>query len=106
MDQLISAKLVSKLSSPNQPAQSCYVLAKLNISFLVVICGPVHYWWMYPVERYMKTLKDYVRTYVRPKASMAEDYVMSETLGYSKEYICSNSRKHLIVYGMIRKSSL
>jgi hypothetical protein len=51
------------------------------------ICGPVHYRWMYPVERYMKTLKDYVRTYARPEASMTEGYVMSETLGYCTEYM-------------------
>jgi len=29
------------------------------------ICGPVHCRWMYPIERYMKTLKDYICTYVR-----------------------------------------
>jgi hypothetical protein len=51
------------------------------------ICGPVHCRWMYPIERYMKTLKDYVRTYTRLEASMAEGYVMSETLGYCTEYI-------------------
>jgi hypothetical protein len=51
------------------------------------ICGPVHCRWMYPTERYMKTLKDYVRTYARPEASMVEGYVMSETLEYSTEYM-------------------
>jgi hypothetical protein len=51
------------------------------------ICGPVHCRWMYPIERYMKTLKDYVRTYTRPEASMVEGYAMTETLGYSTEYL-------------------
>jgi hypothetical protein len=51
------------------------------------ICGPIHCRWMYPIERYMKTLKDYVRTYARPEASMAEGYAMTETLGYSTEYL-------------------
>jgi hypothetical protein len=51
------------------------------------ICGPVHCRWMYPVERYMKILKDYVWTYARPEASMAEGYVMLETLGYCTEYM-------------------
>jgi hypothetical protein len=51
------------------------------------ICDPVHCRWMYPVERYLKRLKDYVRTYARPKASMAEGYAMSETLGYCTEYM-------------------
>jgi hypothetical protein len=35
----------------------------------------------------MKTLKDYVRTHARLEASMAEEYHMSETLGYSTEYM-------------------
>jgi hypothetical protein len=42
---------------------------------------------IYLVEWYMKTLKDYVRTYARPEASMAKGYVMSETLGYCTEYM-------------------
>jgi hypothetical protein len=51
------------------------------------ICGPVHCRWMYPIERYLKSLKDYVHTYARPEASMAEGYAMSETLGYCTEYM-------------------
>jgi hypothetical protein len=51
------------------------------------ICRPVHCRWMYPVKRYMKTLKDYVKTYTKPEASIAEGYRMSETLGYSIEYM-------------------
>ena len=37
-------------------------------------CGPVHCRWMYPIERYMKTLKDYVRAYAHPEGSIAEGY--------------------------------
>jgi hypothetical protein len=51
------------------------------------IYGPVHCRWMYPMERYLKTLKDYVRTYARPEASMAEGYTISEMLGYYTEYM-------------------
>jgi hypothetical protein len=51
------------------------------------VCRPVHCRWMYPVEQYRKILKDYVRTYARPEASMVEGYVMSETLGYCTEYM-------------------
>jgi hypothetical protein len=35
----------------------------------------------------MKNLKDYVRTYARPEASMAEGYAMSETLDYCTKYM-------------------
>jgi hypothetical protein len=44
------------------------------------ICGLVATRWMYPVERYMKILKHYVRNMARPKASMAEGYVRDEYL--------------------------
>ena len=36
------------------------------------LCGLVSIGWMYPVERYIKTLKSYVRNMARPEASMAE----------------------------------
>jgi len=51
------------------------------------LCGPVHCRWMYPIERYMKTLKDYVRTYAHPEGSIAEGYRMDDTLGFCTEYM-------------------
>ena len=51
------------------------------------ICGPVHCRWMYPIERYMKTLKDYVRTLAHPEGSIAEGYRMEDTLGFCTEYM-------------------
>jgi hypothetical protein len=51
------------------------------------ICGLVHCRWMCPMERYMKTLKDYVRTFSRPEGSMAEGYSMEENLGFCIEYM-------------------
>ena len=65
------------------------VMAHLMIHLVeeLYICGPVHCRWMYPIERYMKTLKDYVRTFAKPEASMAEGYIIIETLGYSIEYM-------------------
>jgi hypothetical protein len=51
------------------------------------LCGPVHCHWMYPMERYMKTLKDYVRTKARPEGSMAKGYAMDDTLGFCTEYM-------------------
>jgi hypothetical protein len=50
-------------------------------------CGPVHCRWMYPIEQYMKTLKDYVRTYAHPEGSIAEGYQMDDTLGFCTEYM-------------------
>ena len=51
------------------------------------LCGPVSTRWMYPVERYMKTLKHYVRNMARPEACMAEGYVKDECLGFITEYL-------------------
>ena len=51
------------------------------------ICGPVHTRWMYPVERYMKTLKGYVRQRAQPEGSMARGYIMEEALGFCTEYM-------------------
>lgn len=49
--------------------------------------GPVSCRWMYPLERYMKLLKDHVRTFYRPEASMGKGYLKDETLGYMTEYL-------------------
>jgi hypothetical protein len=51
------------------------------------MCGPVSTRWMYPIERYMKTLKHYVRNMVTPEACMAEGYVRDECLGFITEYL-------------------
>ena len=37
---------------------------------------PVHFRLMYPYERYIKILKDYVRNRARPEGSIAEGYII------------------------------
>jgi hypothetical protein len=51
------------------------------------LCGPVTTRWMYPIERYMKTLKGYVWNMARPEASMAEGYLKDECIGFVTEYL-------------------
>ena len=65
------------------------VMAHLPVHLVqqLFICGPVHCRWMYPIERYMKTLKDYVRTYAHPEGSIAEGYRLEDTLGFCTEYM-------------------
>jgi hypothetical protein len=41
-------------------------------------CGAVCYRWMYPIERYLRTLKGYVRNKAHPKGSIAEGYILEE----------------------------
>jgi hypothetical protein len=49
--------------------------------------GPVYMRWMYPFERYMKKLKNYVRNKARPEGSIAEGYVADEALTFTSRYL-------------------
>ena len=51
------------------------------------VCGPVGGRWMYPCERYLGTLKSYVRSKAQPEASMANGYAAEESLGFCTEYL-------------------
>ena len=51
------------------------------------LCGPVGGRWMYPLERYLGTLKTFVRNRAQPEASMAKGYVAEEALGFCTEYL-------------------
>jgi hypothetical protein len=53
----------------------------------LAICGPMHARWMYPIERVLKTFKAYVWNKARPKASIAENYIYDETIGFLTEYM-------------------
>jgi hypothetical protein len=70
------------------------------------IYGPVHCRWMYPMERYMKTLKDYVWTFARPEGSIAEGYAMEETLGFCTEYMSRFSTTRRRVWDAIKEQSM
>ncbi|KAK9267622.1 hypothetical protein L1049_010053 [Liquidambar formosana] len=49
--------------------------------------GPVQYRWMYPIERFLRTLKCYVRNKARPKGSIAEAYINNECLTFCSMYL-------------------
>ncbi|XXG42875.1 hypothetical protein AAC387_Pa01g3044 [Persea americana] len=51
------------------------------------IAGPVQYRWMYPIERYLLTLKSYVRNRSRPEGSIAEGYLAEECLTFCSRYL-------------------
>jgi hypothetical protein len=97
MDDAAEALCLLEKSFP--PTFMDHVMSHLMIYLVeeLYMCGPVHCRWMYPIERYMKTLKNYVRTYARPETSMAEGYAMTKTLGYSTEYLqrFTATRKHV-----------
>ncbi|XP_010436656.1 PREDICTED: uncharacterized protein LOC104720449 [Camelina sativa] len=49
--------------------------------------GPVHFRWMYPSERYIKVLKDYVRNPTRPEVCIAESYLAEECMNFCSDYL-------------------
>ncbi|KAK0572174.1 hypothetical protein LWI29_027307 [Acer saccharum] len=51
------------------------------------LAGPVAYHWMYPFERYLGTLKKYVRNKAKPEGSIAEAYVVNKALTFCSMYL-------------------
>ena len=52
----------------------------LHLPREAILGGPVQARWMYPFERFMITLKQYVRNKAHPEGSIAEGYIVSEAL--------------------------
>jgi len=46
----------------------------------IKFCGSIYLIWMYPIERYTKILKGYVKNQYRPEASMIERYIAEESV--------------------------
>ena len=44
--------------------------------------GPVQYGWMYPIQRWLGTLKHLLRNRARPEGSITEAYIESEVLDF------------------------
>jgi hypothetical protein len=49
--------------------------------------GPVHYGWMYPIERRLGYLKKIVRNKSKPEGSIAEGYIVDECLSFFSRYL-------------------
>ncbi|RYR28647.1 uncharacterized protein LOC107626859 isoform X1 [Arachis ipaensis] len=49
--------------------------------------GPVHYRYMYPIERELGHLKSFVRNKAHPEGSIAEGYLAEESLTFCSRYI-------------------
>lgn len=53
----------------------------------VALAGTVHTRWMFYLERFMKTLKGFVRQKARPEGSMAEGWLVQESCVWISEYL-------------------
>ncbi|KAK7244185.1 hypothetical protein RIF29_39003 [Crotalaria pallida] len=51
------------------------------------LCGPAYMRWMYPIERYMKVLKGYVKNKSRPEGCIAERYIVEEAVDFYNQYL-------------------
>ncbi|GLT66501.1 hypothetical protein SLA2020_388620 [Shorea laevis] len=67
-----------------------------NVSRCVKLkeCGPVHYRWMYPVERCLGRYKHTVRNKAAPEGSIAEGYIMDELLTFCSRYLDNAQTVH------------
>ncbi|XP_057760779.1 uncharacterized protein LOC130981179 [Arachis stenosperma] len=63
--------------------------------------GPVQYRWMYPIERYLCRLKQFVRNRSQPEGSIAEGYLSEEILVF-----CSRYLDQWNIQGMVQNMSL
>jgi len=50
------------------------------------LCWPAYMRWMYPIERYMKILKGYVKNRSRPEGCIAERYLVKEAVEFCNEF--------------------
>lgn len=71
------------------PPSFFYVIVHLVVHLVreVRLCGPVCFRWMYPFERFMKVLKDYVRNRNQPEGCIAECYIAEEALEYCSQHL-------------------
>ena len=59
----------------------------VHLPYEMKVTDPVYYSWMYPVERSLRTLKQYVRNKARPEGSIAEEYLMNESSTFCSHYL-------------------
>ena len=61
----------------------------------VEIAGTVHAQWMFFLERFMKTLKGFVRQRAQPKGSMVEGWMVQESCVFVLEYLSRSQNNFL-----------
>lgn len=59
----------------------------LHMIYETKMCGPARIRWMYPVERYLKILKEYVMNRSRPEGCIAERYLIEKEIEFWSEFI-------------------
>ncbi|XP_050380039.1 uncharacterized protein LOC126797454 [Argentina anserina] len=68
----------------------------IHLAEEAAIGDPVQYRWMYPIERYLHTLKEYMRNKAHPEASIAEGYIIDECLSFCTMYLSGDTESERI----------
>ena len=59
----------------------------IHLADEALLGGAIQFRWMYPIERYLLTLKQYVRNRARPEGSIAKGYLMEECMNFCAQYL-------------------
>jgi hypothetical protein len=82
------AKILCKLEQVFPPSFFDVMMhLPIHLAYKAKVAGPVQYMWIYPIERYLRTLKGYVRNKARPKGSIAERYILEECMTFCSWYL-------------------
>ncbi|KAH7845791.1 hypothetical protein Vadar_006051 [Vaccinium darrowii] len=65
----------------------------IHLAHEAIIAGPVRYRWMYPIERFLRTLKDSVRNKAHPEGSIVEAYIDKECLTFCSMYLTDSETR-------------
>jgi hypothetical protein len=96
MDKLSSsiAKTLCKLEMIFPPAFFDIMMhLPVNLAEEDKFGGLVCYRWMYPIERYLRTLKGYVRNKAHPEGLIAEGYILEECMTFCCRFVEDTERK-------------
>jgi hypothetical protein len=82
------AKILCKLEQVFPPSFFNVMMhLPIHLAYKAKVAGPVQYRWIYPIERYLRTLKGYVRNKARPEGSIAERYISEECMTFCSWYL-------------------
>ena len=59
----------------------------IHLAYEAKVASPVQYRWIYPIERYLRTLKGYVRNKAHPEGSITEGYISEECMTFCSWYL-------------------
>ncbi|GAA0180062.1 hypothetical protein LIER_30060 [Lithospermum erythrorhizon] len=59
----------------------------IHLAAEALIAGAVQFRWIYPIERYLYTLKKYVRNLAYPEGSIEKGYLMEECMNFCSRYM-------------------